>query len=227
MNLLCIDDNATLIKSLYRFFGDDYDITGTSSGEKAIMLANSHHYDAILLDLGLPDMPGLDVCTALREADIKTPILVLSGSADLNLKITLLEQGADDYMTKPFSIDELRARLSALLRRSTVDPTAPQSLPLQVSNLTLDPVSRRVERSGRRIELRRKEFDILEYLMRNRDKIITRTMIMQHVWEYGSQSWDGTVNVHIKHLRDRVDRPFKQKLIKTAYGLGYTINDRA
>lgn len=227
MNLLCIEDNTALVKSLRHFFGSDPKITNAASGASGIALANTEHYDAIVLDLGLPDMSGMEVCVKLRKANITVPILVLSGSAEQNIKIALLESGADDYMTKPFNVAELRARLFALLRRSHADVDQPYLYLLKISSLTLDPFSRRVERSGKPIELRRKEFDILEYLMRNPDKVLTRSMIMENVWESGSDSWDNTVNVHIKHLRDRVDRPFKHKLIKTVYGLGYTINDRA
>jgi two-component system OmpR family response regulator len=180
------------------------------------------------LDLGLPDMSGLEVCTQLRKRDIQSPVLVLSGSRDSNTKVSLFEAGADDYLTKPFTMAELRARLFALLRRTNFDNNHKQDLYLlRVGNLTLDPLSGRVERSGKLIKLRRKEFGILEYLMRNKDKIVTRSMIMDNVWEPDCSSWDGTVNVHIKRLRDQIDRPYGQKLIKTAYGLGYTISDKS
>jgi two-component system OmpR family response regulator len=136
----------------------------------------------------------------------------------------LLQSGADDYVTKPFDIKELQARLLALLRRGHLDPKAPYLL--QVDSLILDPLKRHVERGGRRIVLRRKEFDILEYLLRNRGRVVTRTMIMDNVWDANSDSWNNTIDVHIKSLRDKVDRPFKRQLISTAYGVGYTINEK-
>lgn len=225
MKLLYIEDNKALIKSLDQLLGNDAVITTASEGKTGLELAAAHSYDVILLDLGLPDMPGADVCAQLRKADITAPILVLSGLKELNTKISLLEAGADDYMTKPFSVAELRARLFALLRRGIFAADPPHQYVLRVNNLTLDPISRRVERSGKQITLRRKEFDILEYLMRNQGKIMTRSMIMDHVWESNSSSWEGTVNVHIKSLRDKIDRPYRKKLIKTVYGLGYTISD--
>lgn len=227
MKLLCIEDNTALVDSLRRFLATGSSITHAARGKDGLRLAAARHFDAVILDLGLPDMSGLDVCLELRKLDITVPILVLSGVKNSNTKVALFKAGADDYMTKPFTIAELRARLFVLLKRLNLesDPDDDTYL-IKVGNLTLDPLTRQVKRSGKLIKLRRKEFDILEYLMRNRDKIVTRSMIMDNVWESGSASWDGTINVHIKRVRDKVDRPYKRKFIKTAYGLGYTINDR-
>jgi len=226
MKLLCIEDNVALVDSLRHFLGPDSKITSTASGRKGIKLADKNQYDAIVLDLGLPDMSGLEVCLELRQLDAQLPILILSGSGDSGTKVTLLHAGADDFLAKPFTVAELRARLLALLRRSNpgVDQENPNAL--SIGDLLLDPNSRRVERSGKAIPLRRKEFDILEYLMRHKNKVVSRAMIMDNVWEFSTVSWDGTINVHIKRLRDGVDRPYKHKLIKTVYGLGYTINDK-
>jgi two-component system OmpR family response regulator len=227
MKLLCIEDNTALVDSLRRFLAAGSSITHAARGKDGLRLASAKHFDAVILDLGLPDMSGLDVCLELRKLDIAVPILVLSGVKNSSTKVALFKAGADDYMTKPFTIAELRARLFVLLKRLNLesDPDDDTYL-LKVGNLTLDPLARQVKRSGKLIKLRRKEFDILEYLMRNRDKIVTRSMIMDNVWESGSASWDGTINVHIKRVRDKIDRPYKRKFIKTAYGLGYTINDR-
>lgn len=227
MKLLCIEDNTELIESLRYFFEADSKIDNATTGKDGLALAGRKQYDAIILDLGLPDMSGLDVCVQLRRADVQVPVLVLSGSRDSGTKVALFEAGADDYLTKPFTMAELRARLFALLRRTNSDSDRQNLYLLKVGSLTLDPMSGRVERSGKLIKLRRKEFGILEYLMRNRDKIVTRAMIMDNVWEPDCSSWDGTVNVHIKRLRDQIDRPYGHKLIKTAYGLGYTISDKA
>lgn len=228
MKLLCIEDNTELIESLRYFFEADSKIDNATTGKDGLALAGGKQYDAIILDLGLPDMSGLEVCAKLRKREIRAPILILSGSRDSNTKVALFEAGADDYLTKPFTMAELRARLFALLRRTNFDNDHKQDLyQLRVGNLTLDPLSGRVERSGKIIKLRRKEFGILEYLMRNKDKIVSRSMIMDNVWEPDCSSWDGTVNVHIKRLRDQIDRPYGHKLIKTAYGLGYTISDKS
>jgi len=222
VKLLFIEDNTALVKSLKDYFGDST-IDYTAEGAKGIEMATTVSYDAIVLDLGLPDMSGRDVCAAIRKAQITTPILILSGTTEATMKVALLKAGADDYVTKPFHGVELKARLVALARRGHFDPAAPYLL--KVNSLILDPTRRRVERHGQKIDLRRKEFDILEYLMRNRGKIVTRSMIMDNVWAADSDSWNNTVDVHIKYLRDKVDRPFKQRLIRTAYGLGYTIDD--
>jgi DNA-binding response OmpR family regulator len=227
MNLLCIEDNVYLIEGLRQFLATGSSITNATTGKAGLQQAGSKKYDAIILDLGLPDISGLDVCRGIRRLNTRIPILILSGSKESNTKVSLFEAGADDYLTKPFTIAELRARLFALLKRSSNQATEYDVYLLKVGNLTLNPLTRQVSRSGKPVRLRRKEFDILEYLMRNRDKIVTRSMIMDNAWDSGSTSWDTTVNVHIKSLRDKIDRPFKRKLIKTAYGLGYTINDKA
>jgi two-component system, OmpR family, response regulator len=226
MKLLFIDDNDELADSLRHFLGVGANITAATTGKAGLSLSEQARFDAVILDLGLPDMSGLDVCLGIRKTNTKLPILILSGTKDTDSKVALFEAGADDYVTKPFTAAELRARIFALLRRSSHDTDKSFPYVLKVSNLTLDPISRRVERNGETIDLRRKEFDILEYLMRNQDKIVTRNMIMDNVWEFNAVSWDGTITVHIKRLRDRIDRPYGQKLIKTAYGLGYTINDK-
>jgi two-component system OmpR family response regulator len=226
MKLLCIEDNVELVESLQQFLTSGANVDNASNGRDGLDLAAKNKYDAIILDLGLPDMSGLDVCLELRRGGAQTPILILSATQDANTKVALFEAGADDFLTKPFVIAELRARLFALLKRGNFAAGGGNVKLLKVGNLTLNPLSQRVERSGKPIKLRRKEFEILEYLMRNRNSIVTRSMIMDNVWDSDSSSWSSTINVHIKRVRDKVDRPYKRKLIKTAYGLGYTINDR-
>jgi len=226
MKLLCIEDNTELVESLRQFLAAGSSITHSSTGKDGLKQVNDHQFDAIILDLGLPDVSGLDVCLTLRRTNLQTPILILSGHKDIDTKVTLFEAGADDYITKPFTVAELRARLFALLKRSSYSLQGNEPYRLQVGDLQLDPMSRHVTRSGKTIQLRRKEFDILEYLMRNQDKVVTRSMIMDDVWESDSTAWDNVVNVHIKRLRDKIDRDHHAKLIKTAYGLGYTINDK-
>lgn len=226
MKLLCIEDNVELVESLRHFLSLGSNIDSANTGREGLALASKANHDAIILDLGLPDISGLDVCLELRRSNIQAPILILSGSQDANTKVSLFEAGADDFLTKPFSVAELRARLFALLKRGSLAANNRHFYLLKVGNLTLDPLSQKVERSGKPIKLRRKEFEILEYLMRNKDSIVTRSMIMDNVWDSGSSSWNSTINVHIKRMRDKVDRPYKRKLIKTAYGLGYTINDK-
>lgn len=180
-------------------------------------------YDALILDLGLPDIPGEKICMDLRERNVHTPILVLTGEDGLDSKVRLLDCGADDYLTKPFEAAELLARIKALVRRHTPNSSTSR---LKIGDLIIDPKRRRVERAGIHIPLRRKEFDILEYLARNSGTIVTPAMILEHVWnDYGKDAWSNTVRVHIKHLRDKVDRPFDTQLIKTARGVGYVLEN--
>lgn len=219
--VLVVEDNQPLAKSLKSWLGSHYEVTHVTTGRQAIKELTTSTYDAVLLDLGLPDMNGRDVCHEVRLKGIKTPILVLTATDEVGTKVTLLDVGADDYLLKPFFVGELKARLRALLRRggSSVPNT------LYVGDLVLDPDKRQVRRGKTPIDLRRKEFDILEYLMQNRGTVVTRAMIINNSWEPGADRWNNTVDVHIKYLRDKIDRPFEHKLIKTAYGVGYMIDD--
>lgn len=222
MKLLLIEDNRTLADSLKKQLGKSFVVDSVRTGEEGLQRALAGGQDIIVLDLSLPDKSGYDVCRSIRLAQISTPIIILTGAADVTSRVTLLNAGADDYLTKPFSVAELRARLGALLRRS---PTPISTEIFQVQDLVVDPHRRRVERGGVQIMLRRKEFDILEYLMRNRGRPVTRSMILDHAWDGTKDTWNNTVDVHIKHLRDKVDRPFGSPLIRTAYGIGYMIDD--
>lgn len=222
MKLLLIEDNRTLADSLKKQLGKSFVVDSVRTGEEGLQRALAGGQDVIVLDLSLPDKSGYDVCRGIRLAQVNTPIIILTGAADVTSRVTLLNAGADDYLTKPFSVAELRARLGALLRRS---PTTISSEVFKVRDLMLDPHRRRVERAGTVITLRRKEFDILEYLVRNRGRPVTRSMILDHAWDGTKDTWNNTVDVHIKHLRDKIDRPFGSPLIKTAYGIGYMIDD--
>jgi two-component system OmpR family response regulator len=222
MKLLLIEDNRSLADSLKRNLSKSFVIDAAQTGEEGLRQAVSGSYDVIVLDLHLPDTNGYDVCKAVRLAHISTPILILTAAADIPSRVALLNGGADDYVTKPFSIAELRARLGALLRRA---PATYNANVLIVQDLIIDPGRRKVMREGVPILLRRKEFDILEYLVRNRGRAVTRAMIIDYAWDISKSSWHNTVDVHIKHLRDKIDRPYKTPLIKTAYGIGYMIDD--
>ena len=166
-------------------------------------------------------MEGLEVCKLLRTYEINSPILILTGVSDSSMLVTLLNNGADDYVTKPFNTEELTARIGALLRRRSRHK--PRTI-IKYSDIVMDIEQRKVSRAGISITLRRKEFDILEYLISNKGRVLTRDMIMSHAWDSDKSSWTSTVDVHIKHLRDKIDKPFENKVIKTAYGLGYRID---
>jgi len=215
MKILYIDDNRLLIDSVKKLLDTSYIVDHMCTGHEGIEKANTVSYSLILLDLSLPDMHGLEVCKELRRAKISAPILILTVQKDPMTSVRLLDCGADDYMTKPFNGEVLKARIAALLRRGkeTHDERV-----IEIGDLRLNLTRRQVWRSGVNISLRKKEFDILEYLL-------TRSMILDHAWEAGTEGWNNTVDVHIKYLRDKVDRPFGKALIKTAYGIGYMVDD--
>lgn len=222
MKLLVVEDNARLADRIQRKLDKLYPLDFATSGHEALVQLSDIDYGVIILDLGLPDMNGLEVCQRIRKLNIDVPILILTGNNEISSKVELLNSGADDYMTKPFDSDELKARLRSLERR-TNKPLKPSVI--EHGDLKIDPSKRSVYRSGIEILLRRKEFDILEYLVRNHGRVLTRKMILDHVWSADSTSWIGTIDVHIKHLRDKIDKPFESKMIKTSYGVGYKIDD--
>jgi len=222
MKILYIDDNRLLIDSVKKLLDTSYIVDHMCTGHEGIEKANTVSYSLILLDLSLPDMHGLEVCKELRRAKISAPILILTVQKDPMTSVRLLDCGADDYMTKPFNGEVLKARIAALLRRGkeTHDERV-----IEIGDLRLNLTRRQVWRSGVNISLRKKEFDILEYLVTNHGHALTRSMILDHAWEAGTEGWNNTVDVHIKYLRDKVDRPFGKALIKTAYGIGYMVDD--
>lgn len=222
MKILYIDDNRLLVDSVKKLLNTTYVVDFMCTGRGGIEKASSVQYNLIMLDLGLPDMDGFDVCRELRDAKITAPILVLTIQKDPAISVQLLNSGADDFLTKPFNADVLQARVAALLRRSQ---RVQLEQIIEVSDLKINITRRQVLRAGTPIELRRKEFDILEYLATNHGRVLTRAMILDHVWESGTEGWNNTVDVHIKQLRDKVDRPFQCPLIKTAYGIGYMLDD--
>lgn len=222
MKILIIEDSVLLVRSLKNSLSDNFIVQAASTGQKGIERAEHENYDLIILDLKLPDMSGQAICKAIRKAGVNAPILILTANHVVTTKVELLQLGADDYLTKPFHLEELQARIKALLRRS---PYELKPDVLRVGSLSLDPSKRYVERDGTEIQLRRKEFDVLEYLVRSKGRTVTRSMIFNNVWEADKDNWGNTVDVHIKYLRDKIDRPFGSPLIKTAYGIGYKIDD--
>lgn len=221
MKILVVEDNERLAERIKQQLGRHYIVDAVHTGVEAIERLAEIEYGVIVLDLGLPDISGLRLCKMIREKEITAPILILTGEDDMDMRVELLDSGADDYLTKPFHYEELRARITALGRRR---PIAQHSSLIVHHDLVIDTVSRQVYREGTHIPLRRKEFDILEYLVTHKGRVLTREMIINHAWDSGKVSWTTTVDVHIKHLRDKIDRPFKTPLIKTSYGLGYRVD---
>lgn len=220
MKLLVIEDNPRLADKIRQQLQKWYVVEVALSGDAGLALASATEFNCILLDLGLPDATGSQVCRRIRSLDSGVPILVLTGIDTTESRVELLDGGADDYLTKPFDIAELRARINALIRRRVRTQTVPI---ITVGDLVLDPAKRSVTRAGAPIQLRKKEFDILEYLALNPNRVLSRQMIINHAWVTSSKSWTGSVDVHIKQLRDKIDKPFAYPLIKTSYGVGYMV----
>ena len=222
MRILVVEDDKKVGAFLQRGLREEqYAVDLCRDGVEAVYLAQVNSYDVIILDIMLPGKDGFSVCKELRENSVLTPILMLTAKDALEDKITGLSEGADDYMTKPFSFEELLARIQALLRRSQDYKTKV----LGVGDLELDPLRRKVTRAGKKIMLSGKEYALLEYLMRNKGRIMTEWMILEHVWDMNYEGTSNVVRVYINHLRNKIDKNSKVKLIHTIRGHGYQIGE--
>jgi DNA-binding response OmpR family regulator len=220
MRLLLVEDNHRLNNSLRMSLMDDgYAVDPAFDGLEGEELAEMTPYDAIILDLMLPKKDGIEVCRDLRDKHVNTPILMLTARDAIEDRVDGLDSGADDYLVKPFAIEELRARLRALLRRESSD----KSGLIQVGDLVLDPATHSVERDGRPIRLTAKEYSLLEYFMRNPDRLITREMAESHIWSYDFEGTSNVVDVYIRRLRRKIDDPFAVKFFETVRGAGYRL----
>ncbi|NTV30413.1 response regulator transcription factor [candidate division WWE3 bacterium] len=220
MNILVVEDEVKLANAIKRALEiQTYAVTVAYDGQTGLDLAVSEELDLIILDLMLPKIDGLEICRMIRNQGIHTPVLILTAKGLVSDKINGLDTGADDYMVKPFSFEELFARIRALTRRPrhVINPV------LTVEDLLLDPSKFTVSRNEIGISLSSKEFALLEYLMRNKGSILTKTQIIGHIWDYDADVLPNVVEVHIKHLRDKVDKPFEKPLIMTVRGFGYMI----
>lgn len=220
MRILVIEDEAKVASFIRRALEEEsYAVDVAGDGSHGLDLALSGSYDVIVLDVMLPRMTGLEVLKALRKERIATPVLILTAQSKVDQKVRGLDQGADDYLTKPFAIEELLARVRALLRRGTGEADGR----LQVEDLILNPSTREVTRGGRRIELTAKEYALLEYLMRNAGRVLTRPMIAEHVWNLDFDTFTNVIDVYMSYLRNKVDRGQEKKLIQTVRGSGYVL----
>ena len=222
MRILIVEDEEKLAQSLkkgleHEGFAVDY-VTDGEAGERRITLGHND-YDAVVLDLMLPKKDGFEICKSVRAARITTPILVLTARDATDDKVAALDAGADDYIVKPFSLQELLARLRALLRRPE------QALPveLELNDLRLNTTTRKVYRHEREIQLTLKEFGLLEYLMRHPNQVLTREQILDHLWDFAFDSFSNVVDVHMKNLRKKIDGDSPEKLLETIRGVGYRI----
>ncbi|MGI5826240.1 MAG: response regulator transcription factor [Patescibacteria group bacterium] len=224
MRVLVVEDEHRIANSIKKGleqerFAVDVAYTGTDGFD----LASTEDYDLIILDLMLPGINGIEVCKRLRQRNIHTPILILTAKGQVQDKVEGLDAGADDYLTKPFSFEELLARVRALSRR----PQKAISSILSIADLIFDTKSYEVKRSGERVKLSSKEFSLLEYLLRNVNQVVTKEQIINHVWDYDADILPNTVEVYIRNLRNKIDLPFKDKpaLIHTVRGFGYRIGE--
>jgi DNA-binding response OmpR family regulator len=221
MRILIIEDNHRLNNSLKASLTETgYAVDAAFDGPTGQELAEITSYDAIILDVMLPGKDGMAVCRDLRKHHIITPIIMLTAMDTVEDRVQGLDSGADDYLVKPFALSELHARLRALLRRDSGD----KSGLLSVGDLTLNPALHEVKRDGQIIELRAKEYALLEYLMRNPNRLITREMAETHIWNYNFEGTSNVVDVYIRRLRQKIDDPFEVKLLETVRGAGYRLS---
>ncbi len=222
MRILVVEDHEKVAQFIVKGLREErFAVDLATSGTDGLSMASVGDYDVMVLDVLLPGRNGYDVVTELRARGVGTPVLMLTARAQVEDRVRGLDAGADDYLTKPFAFAELLARVRALIRRRERDVPSP----LTVADLSLDPVSHEVRRAGQRIDLTSREYAVLEFLMRNRGRVVTRTSMIEHVWDMHFDSDTNLVDVYIRHLRAKLDDPFQLKLIHTVRGVGYVIKD--
>jgi two-component system, OmpR family, response regulator len=221
MRALVVEDDATIADFVARGLREaGFAVDCATDGDAGLDLAVREPYDVAIVDVMLPKRDGLSLIDALRKRSVATPVLILSARRSVDDRVRGLQAGGDDYLTKPFAFAELLARVQALVRRATrtAEPTT-----LTVADLVVDLLSRRVTRGGTAIDLRPREFALLEYLMRNPGHVVSKTMILSHVWDYNFDPQTNIVDVLVSRLREKIDKPFEQKLLHTVRGVGYVL----
>ncbi len=220
MRVLVIEDETKVGSFIKRALEEEsYAVDLCEDGAQGLDMALSGSYDLIMIDLMLPSLPGLEVLTHLRKDKIQTPVLILTAQSKVDQRVKGLDAGADDYLTKPFAIDELLARVRALLRRGPAESPGI----FQVDDLVLNPATREVTRGGQRIDLTVKEYALLEYFMRHAGRVLTRPMISDHVWNQDFDTFTNVIDVYVNYLRNKIDRGRARKLIHTIRGSGYML----
>jgi DNA-binding response OmpR family regulator len=223
MRILLVEDDRKTASFIVRGLKEaGYAIDHAEDGEKGLMIVSINPYDVAIVDIMLPEIDGLTLIEKMRKKRINTPVLILSAKRTVEDRVKGLQKGGDDYLIKPFSFSELLARTQALIRRSHAS-TAPSTL--TVGDLTLDLLKHEVNRGDQKIDLQPREFSLLEYLLYNKEKIVSKTMILEHVWDYSFDPQTNVVDVLVCRLRNKVDRDFPQKLIHTIRSVGYVIKD--
>ncbi|MBI2794170.1 MAG: response regulator transcription factor [Ignavibacteria bacterium] len=222
MRILVVEDERKVASFIKRGLEEErYIVETASDGEEGLRLAMENEFDALVLDVMLPKLDGYSIVKALREEGRSTPILMLTARGTMEDRVQGLDLGADDYLAKPFHFEELAARLRSILRRSSTDKTTR----LQVGDLELDLVTHFAYREGKEIELTTKEYALLEYLLRNRGRILSRSMIMQHVWKHNFDPESNIIDVYIKRLRQKIERPDQPQIILSIRGVGYRVKE--
>ena len=222
MRILLVEDESKVAGFVKRgLVAERYAVDVAPDGKQGLEFARTYQYDLIILDLGLPEMDGNTVLKRVRAVDTKVPVLILTARDAVQDKVSNFEAGADDYLTKPFAFAELQVRVKALLRRGPVN----RASTVRLRDLELDRLSQQVKRGGRRIELTIKEYALLEYLMSNQGRVLSRNTIIEHVWDESFDGLTNVVDVYIRHLRKKVDDQYEYKLIHTVRGVGYAVRD--
>lgn len=222
MRILVVEDEQKIAAIIKRGLEQEaYAVDTASDGRQGFDMASATEYDVLVLDLMLPEIDGLDVCRLLRKNGIQTPVLILTAKSQLDDKVTGFDAGADDYLTKPFAFAELVARIRALIRR----PRNNLGTVLAIEDLHLNTLTREVTRDGKKISLSRTEFALLEYLLINKEIVLTKDQLIDHVWDYDADILPNTVEVYVSYLRSKVDKPFSSSppLIHTIRGFGYKV----
>jgi two-component system, OmpR family, response regulator len=220
VRVLVVDDHGRMADMIRRGLEEDgYAVDLAATGEDALWMASENPYDSIVLDVMLPEADGFEVCRRLRETGCWAPVLLLTARDDVHDRVRGLDAGADDYLTKPFSFEEFLARLRALLRRGA----GARPAVLRVGDLTLDPARHTVERRGERMDLTAKEFSLLEFFMRRAGEVLTRSELIDHVWDFAFEGDSNVVDVYVRYLREKIDRPFGRDTLETVRGAGYRL----
>jgi len=225
VRILLVEDDLKIAFFILKGLKESgFAIDHAADGEEGLHLALNEPYDAAIIDIMLPKLDGLSLIEELRRQKVNAPVIILSAKRSVDDRVKGLQKGSDDYLTKPFAFSELLARVQALIRRSTgaSEPTS-----LSVGDLSMNLLTREVIRGGKKIDLQPREFTLLEYLMRNTGRVVSKTMIMEHVWDYNFDPQTNVVEARICRLRDKIDKDFGVKLIQTIRGLGYALKQAA
>jgi heavy metal response regulator len=222
MRILVVEDEKKVARFIQQGLEEEhYAVDVAGDGESGAQMAELQSYDLIILDVMLPGMDGIEVTRRLRASAVPTPILMLTAKTATEDKVAGLDSGADDYLTKPFAFAELLARVRSLLRRGSMEKSAI----LTIADLELDTVTHKARRGSRLIDLTAKEYALLEYFLRNKDRVLSRTIISEHIWDYNFDTGTNLIDVYISHLRNKIDSGFEKKLIHTVRGVGYVMRE--